>query len=194
MAISFSLIIHVLGLFIFLAFVVYLHYKLKSGETSKYPFLGLTGDDVYGVGYVSKPVRTSISKPISTTQKPGIRYKSEEKCREILENIFKRPFRSVRPDFLKSPVTGRNLELDCYNPQLKLALEYDGRQHAKYTPRFHGDSQKGKWQFIYQVRKDDWKNKKCREEGICLIRVPHYVPFHKLESYIRKKLVKEGKL
>jgi hypothetical protein len=36
-------------------------------------------------------------------------------------------FKSVRPGWLENPLTGRNLELDCYNEYLKLALEYNGK-------------------------------------------------------------------
>lgn len=119
------------------------------------------------------------------------KWKGEERCREILQQIYKKPFPSSRPDFLKNPATNKNLELDCYCDSLKIALEYDGAQHANYTPRFHRDD---KWNFVYQVRKDDWKTKKCEEMGITLIRIPHYVQHEKLESYIRKKLEKAGKL
>lgn len=31
------------------------------------------------------------------------------------------------------------LELDCYCEELRLAAEYQGVQHAVYTPYFHGD-------------------------------------------------------
>ena len=119
------------------------------------------------------------------------KWKGEERCREILQQIYRKPFPSSRPDFLKNPVTNKNLELDCYCESLKIALEYDGAQHANYTPRFHRDD---KWNFVYQVRKDDWKTKKCEEMGITLIRIPHYVQHEKLEAYIRKKLEKAGKL
>lgn len=117
--------------------------------------------------------------------------KKEEACRRILENIYHRPFNSHRPDFLKNPITNKNLELDCYNEDLKISLEYDGGQHSKYTPAFHGDN---KWNFIYQVRKDDFKNKVCKEQNITLIRVPHHIPEYKLEEYIKDKLRKAGKL
>ena len=36
-------------------------------------------------------------------------FKSEERCREIFEGIFKKPFPSVRPDWLKNPQTKQNL-------------------------------------------------------------------------------------
>jgi hypothetical protein len=39
----------------------------------------------------------------------------------------------VRPDFLKNPATGRNLEIDCFNNQLKIGLEYQGFHKISIT-------------------------------------------------------------
>ena len=64
----------------------------------------------------------------------------EEKCRKIFQELFKKEFRSVRPDWLKNPWTYQNLELDGYNPDVitnGLAFEYDGVQHSRFTPLFH---------------------------------------------------------
>jgi hypothetical protein len=116
--------------------------------------------------------------------------KTENKCRKILENIYKRPFPTKRPDFLKSPMTKMNLELDCYNEELKLALEYNGPQHYKYIPHFH----KNKRAFYAQVHRDDWKRKKCRELGITLIEIPYWVIDVDLRDYIIKELRKKGVL
>ena len=65
--------------------------------------------------------------------------KGEKECRKVLENLFNKPFSKSRPDFLRNPVTGGNfnLELDCYNQELSLAVEYNGIQHYKYVPYFH---------------------------------------------------------
>ena len=49
----------------------------------------------------------------------------EAQVREIVENIFSKPFPSVRPKWLVNPDTGYVMELDCYNDELKLAFEYD---------------------------------------------------------------------
>ena len=113
----------------------------------------------------------------------GPRYnKAEEMCRSILERMYGRPFPSVRPNFLKNPKTGKNLELDCYNPELRIALEYNGQQHHKYTPYFHSS----KRQFYAQVHRDDWKRRKCREYGIKLIEVPYWIREDNLERYIMR--------
>lgn len=112
--------------------------------------------------------------------------KGEIKCRQILENIFKKPFSKNRPDFLRNKVTGNihNLELDCYNPQLKIALEYNGIQHYKHTPYFH----KNKEAFYNQCYRDDMKRRLCKENDILLIEVPYTVKYDDLEDYILKSL------
>jgi hypothetical protein len=60
--------------------------------------------------------------------------KHETECRRILESIYHPyTFPSVRPDFLKNPATGRNLEIDCFNNQLKIGLEYQGFRKISIT-------------------------------------------------------------
>ena len=53
----------------------------------------------------------------------------ERVCRLIFEKIFQASFPSVFPDWLKSPVTQRKLELDGYCQALAIAFEYNGEQH-----------------------------------------------------------------
>lgn len=108
------------------------------------------------------------------------KFKTEEKCRKIIQKIYSKKFPSVRPDFLKSPVTKKNLELDCFNEEIGVALEYNGQQHYKFTPYFH----KSKKNFYSQVHRDDWKRRKCRELGIKLIEIPYWVEPDALEDYI----------
>ena len=140
----------------------------------------------------TKRARTKRTKPKQAKRpkraKTGRFNKNEERCRDILENIFRKRFKSIRPNFLKSPATGHNLELDCFNSSVStpigvgLALEYDGRQHAEFVPHFHRN---GKEQFTYQTKKDMFKTVKCREQGVVLLRVPHTVRYEDLEMHIR---------
>ena len=121
-------------------------------------------------------------------KKKRIPKKHETRCRIIMENLFKAPFVSVRPDFLKYDKTGKNLELDMFNADLMIALEYDGVHHRKYTEFFHKSEQ----DFIGQQERDKYKEEKCKELGITLIRVPDTVKYEDLETYIKKELDTRG--
>jgi hypothetical protein len=116
--------------------------------------------------------------------------KGETECRRVLEHLFRKPFNKARPDFLRNPVTGGNfnLELDCYNPNLRLAVEYNGAQHYKYIPYFH----RNKEHFVNQKYRDDMKRRICREKGICLIEVPYTVKIKDIYSYLHKELKRNG--
>lgn len=119
------------------------------------------------------------AQPTFKTKRPGSSRK-EELCRRIIEEIYQKPFIKVRPDFLKNPETGINLELDCYNDELKIALEYNGIQHYEY-PNYTGQTYE---EFVAQVRRDMFKAQRCEEEGIYLITVPYRIPEHMLRAYI----------
>lgn len=117
--------------------------------------------------------------------------KHEEECRRIFQKLFSCKFKSIRPDWLKNPATGKNLEIDGYNSRIitpigkGLGFEYDGIGHSQYTPHFHKN---GPDDFEYQVAKDSWKDKLCKERNVLLIRIPHFVHFDDLERYIKMML------
>ena len=128
------------------------------------------------------PITTT---PITTTpfevSKPGRKCsKGERICREVIEEIYSKPFPNCRPGFLKNPETKRNLELDCYNDELKIAVEYNGIQHYKW-PNFTNHSQE---EFVKQIRRDKFKVETCDLNGVYLITVPYNVPHDKIKNYI----------
>jgi hypothetical protein len=108
--------------------------------------------------------------------------KGEALCKQVIEEIYGAPFYCVRPDFLKNPETGRNLELDLYNDFYKVGVEYEGIQHSVYPNIFH----KTREEFLNQVRRDEYKRKTCDEHGIYLITVPHNVKleYSEIKKYI----------
>ena len=110
--------------------------------------------------------------------------KGEAECKRVVEKLFGKPFVKVRPAFLKNSITGSNLELDCYNDELKLAVEYNGEQHYKYVPKFHSSKEA----FYNGKYRDDIKARLCRENGVKLIVVPYTVRHQDIESYISQRV------
>jgi hypothetical protein len=125
-----------------------------------------------------------------STRGPPRESKGELECRRVLQFLFKRRFDKERPNFLRNPVTGGdfNLELDCFDPELKIAVEYNGIQHYEYIPFFH----KNKEAFLNQKYRDDMKRRMCRENGIVLIEVPYTIKIEDIKGFIEKELIRNG--
>lgn len=115
--------------------------------------------------------------------------RGERACREAIENLTGKKFPKARPDFLRNYITGNksNLELDCYNSKMKLAVEYNGRQHYEYIPFFH----KSKEAFYNQKYRDDMKKRLCSENGVTLIVVPYTIPPKNILPYIAHRMQRE---
>jgi len=106
----------------------------------------------------------------------------ESLCRRIFKHIFGCEFTKVRPDFLKYE-NGYKLELDGYNKDLKIAFEYNGRQHEKFIPFFHKTND----EFLASQKRDSFKKEACEKNGIKLIIIPHDIEYDDIYSFILKK-------
>lgn len=122
-------------------------------------------------GHKTKRTFDSIQAAIRGSKSPcnkcHVRYHGEETLRFAIETITLELFPKVRPKWLTDPVTGNPLELDGYSDALKLAFEFDGKQHDEHVPHF----QPGIADFQNQQRKDKVKESLCEEAGVTLIRV-----------------------
>jgi hypothetical protein len=138
--------------------------------------------------YVKK-VRNSTLQGVPAegdlTQKES---KGERASRAAAERIFGKKFIKVRPDTLRNNVTKHNLEIDVYNEELKLGIEYSGRQHYEFVPFFHKNYEA----FMNQKYRDEIKRMRCKEHGIRLIEIPYTVPIEDIESFIRIEANKLG--
>lgn len=112
----------------------------------------------------------------------------EQICRKHLEMRLREKFTRERPEFLKNPITSNKLELDCFNKKLNLALEYNGKQHYEYVPKFH----KTRSDFHNQKYRDNIKRDLCLKNGINLIEVPYTVKHNNIPAYIDMALEKLG--
>ena len=117
----------------------------------------------------------------------------ERLCKQAIEEIYGVPFYCVRPDFLKNPETGRNLELDIYNDSLKIGVELNGAQHYQFPNTFHKTYE----DFLSQVRRDQFKIDACDANGVYLITVPYnvkkdlesikkYIEYYLPENYAKR--------
>lgn len=103
----------------------------------------------------------------------------ESKCKFILETIFNKKFIKTRK------IIDNGLELDMYNEELNLGLEYNGAQHYKehdkYFHKYGG--------FEEQQERDKYKLKFCLDNNINLIIVPYTVKGDELIGFIYNKLL-----
>lgn len=97
---------------------------------------------------------------------------------EIMKTYFNCTFKKAKPKWLNG------LELDIYNSDLKLAVEYDGAQHYKFNKRFHKTSDA----FKQQQERDIRKNILCEQNGVTLIRVPYTIEKSDIANYIKEQL------
>ena len=125
-----------------------------------------------------------------TKRQPPKESKGETECRRVLQYLFKRQFSKARPDFLRNPVTGGNfnLELDCFDSDMRLAVEYNGVQHYKYIPFFH----KNKEAFQNQKYRDFMKEQMCKKAGVTLISVPYTVELGQIKGHLEGALKRSG--
>ena len=112
--------------------------------------------------------------------------KVESICQHVCQKIFKVKFMKQRPEWLINPLTGRKLELDCYNAKKKIAIEYQGLQHYKWPNQYN----QTKDEFNAAVKRDEFKRLMCRKRGILLIAIPYTVKNCNIEQYIRDEYKK----
>lgn len=123
-----------------------------------------------------------IQKSVVPKPKVAFESKGETECRRVIEKITERPFLRERPGFLRNEISGQNLEIDCFNSDLKLGIEYNGEQHYKFIPYFH----KNKEAFQNLKYRDEMKQRLCKLNGVELIIVPYTVK--DIEKFILYKL------
>lgn len=100
--------------------------------------------------------------------------KMEKYTKELLNVLTKKKFEKIRPKWLLNS-KGNVMEIDMYNDELKLGIEYNGVQHYKFTPMFH----KTEEDFNKRVKDDKIKVKLCKEHDINLISVPYHCDIKK---------------
>lgn len=114
---------------------------------------------------------------------PGMRISQGQlRACTVLQNKLGLPLRwnDRSQSWNKNPKTGRNLELDCWSPEKKIALEFQGNQHNVFPNRFH----KTREEFEDSIRRDLQKRENCKKNGVYLIEVLERMKADEAEAYI----------
>jgi len=111
---------------------------------------------------------------------------SERTCRCIFEFLYEKPFVKQRPEWLLSE-EGTRIELDGYNEELKVAFEYNGKQHYENVQYFRGS------ELSKRQSSDKQKVKLCTENNVELIVIPYTIAYKDLYKYIREQCKKWDK-
>ena len=112
-------------------------------------------------------------KIIGFLQGHGIRYVREAELKDLV-----------------NPLTGKALRVDFFLPDYGIVIEYDGRQHFRYTPKYHGDDPiRGRELVLEQQRRDKIKNDYCKEKGFTMWRL-NWTHYHTLQQVLNRALNK----
>lgn len=101
-------------------------------------------------------------------------------CDTVLKKLFPEyKFVRIRPEWLK------NMELDFYCSELKLAVQCHGMQHYHFPNSIHQNIS----EWFALLTQDDLKARLCSQVGIKLISIPSAVNTLALvESFIRYRV------
>jgi hypothetical protein len=108
----------------------------------------------------------------------------------VVSSKFKKEFTPAWPEFLRNPETNCLLEFDIYNPELGLAIEFDGSQH--YDPTNVIVAKKPELLKAIK-RRDKIKDRLAKKAGVTLIRIREdelQANWKTLGSLIKEKLIK----
>jgi len=127
-------------------------------------------------------------QPEQEVDRDATESKIEYAARKAAERVFQKQFKKIRPTFLLNEVTGKNLEIDLYNEELKLAIEVQGQQHYKYIPYFHRNYE------AYQCQRyrDVIKKLLLQKQHIHLIEIPYNVKPEDMDHYLRVRTIELG--
>ena len=126
------------------------------------------------------PYNFVINKSLCST---CFRYLNESYSKFIMEYIFNKNFIKCRPSWLIND-EGNLLEIDIFNSDLRIGVEYNGIQHYKFSEFFHKKIE----DFEKRKKDDEIKKILCQNNGINLIIIPYTIPITKIYDYLIEQL------
>lgn len=153
--------------------------KIKDGEVyinskTKITFIDQLGNDFE---MIPSSVKTGCWSPYESNY-------SENICRQIVEQLYKKSFPSSW-DIIKRKGK-KNLQLDGYNDELKIAFEYQGEQH--FFGWFNVDKNLQKNQLIEIQERDSEKKQICLDKNILLLEINYYKKINSVQDIINQTI------
>ena len=99
-------------------------------------------------------------------------------------------FEKVRPDFLKNPATGRNLELDLYCSELDLFVDVQGPEHRIFPNYISRKGYQSYEDYLDLRLRDEFKLATCLDQGMKVIVLVMPVRKEILKSRLVNELTK----
>jgi hypothetical protein len=111
----------------------------------------------------------------------GHRSKSEDAVVAALEHITGLRFPQGKPKWLRE--CGKQLELDGWNEEAKIAFEYSGPLHYRWDPKVESRER-----FLQRIGRDAYKKALCKQMGVALIVVDAQLPRDRIYEYLQSRL------
>lgn len=153
----------------------------------------------YTGAWKKKPVSKTMGKPMSKTMgkssadvvkdlRKHPRSKSEAAVIRYLEEVTGKRFPTVNPSWLVLSHEGtKTLELDGYNKELGVAVEFSGPLHTKWSPSIESYPA-----YFERIRRDIIKRETCKKHGVHFFTIDISLPREHWRNYILSRLYDFG--
>lgn len=133
-------------------------------------------------GKNSRRAKETVIKDLTKTP----RTKSEAYVVKTLEEITGLKFPTAFPSWLRG-VNGTAYELDGYNEEAKIAIEFSGPMHTKWI-----QNKESYAEYLKRVKRDEFKIKTCASNGVALIIIDSALPVIHIRGYLKSRLYDVG--
>lgn len=189
---------------LFILFLVFLYFLFNSNfknldfsllENNKDPY-DLDFDlEKYQNNDINKEQIEKINKSINKNRNKKQKFNPNRNFKSIPERLTCKVFEEYlgrevlvnhRPNDLKNPETGSNMEWDLYDEESGIIIEYNGEQHYVYPCGYNQTEE----QFYNQVYRDELKKQLTAKKNLTLIIIPFTVDTCKINENTKKGYTK----
>lgn len=176
---------------LYIIYAIVLIYLLYTNPKT---FLLLTGLGLlyYAIEEQEDPIKSAIAVAKvgggDTSGRRKLGHKTEKMLLQVLHSRGYTGFKpNQKPDWLKlrDDVSGAlvQLELDLYDSENNVAIEYNGPQHYSADNRYWPDF----YSYAKYIKNSVIKAEICQSNGVELVVVPYTVPIAKLYDYTKSR-------